>query len=460
MSKQIPFDLLDAVIQGEVLLPGEDAFEEARQIWNSRLVKVPSAIVQCTGADDVAATIGFARLHRVPISVRSGGHSYAGLGVSEGDLMIDLSRMNEIRIDRSARRGQVGAGVKWGDFYEAAFEEGLTVAGGACTAVGVAGFTLGGGSGWLSRKYGLGLDNLLSVEIVTAEGKVLKASERNNSDLFWGVRGGAGNFGIVTQFEFQLHEACSTVYAGQIMYSLGDAEAVLKLYREEIPKTPAEFVCFPCAFRIPPIPAFGEELHGQVVLSLVFGYLGDPEEGERIARRFTGHKGMVVEAIGPSPYLALLRSFDAGVPSGQRWYTRSHYLAGFSDEVIKTFLEEVESLEGALTLAYFEVLDGAVSRVPSDATAFPHRDAPISLHILAGWMDPAEDERLMKWTRDFHEAMTPFSTGGVYVNLLAEDEPGRVEAAYGSNYERLTNLKAKWDPENFFRSNQNINPSE
>jgi len=453
------YDSLNARIRGRVLVPVREEFEEARQIWNSRLAKMPGAIVQCEASSDVALAVRFAREHKVTASVRSGGHSYAGLGVCEGGLMIDLSRMDQIRIDPEMRRARVGAGVKWGAFYEAAIRQGFGVTGGTVSSVGVAGFTLGGGSGWLSRKYGLGLDNLISVEVVSARGEVLQSSESENSELFWGIRGGAGNLGVVTRLDFCLHEVPSTVYGGQILYSFRDAGTVLKMFRDQMPKMPEEFVCFPCAFRVPRIPAFAEEIHGQVVLALMIGYIGDPERGKSVVAEFQSTAVPLEEAVGPMPYMNLQKSFDGGVPSGQRWYSRGQYLSGLSDEAIDTFLGFTEDLQGPLTLAYFGAEDGAVHRVNAGATAFPHRDAPYSFHILAGWMDPAEDEEVMSWTRAFHRAMTAYSTGGVYVNLLAEDEPGRVPAAYGNNFERLVRLKKRWDPDNLFRCNQNIPPA-
>jgi FAD/FMN-containing dehydrogenase len=372
--------------------------------------------------------------------------------------MIDLSPMNEIEIDAPKKRGQAGAGVRWGEFHEAAIEEGLAVAGGTVTTVGVAGFTLGGGSGWLSRKYGLAVDNLLSAEVVTADGEILRASESENPGLFWGIRGGAGNLGIVTQFEFRLHEMASTILAGQILYAFKDAETVLRACRELIPNTPDEFTCTPCVFRIPPVPAFPEELHGQVVLALVMGHLGGVEEGEAIANRFRGLGDILLEAVGPASYMDLQRSFDAGVPYGQRWYSRSHYLRDLSDEAIATFLKHSEDPPGPFTLAYLWPEDGAISRVDSSVTAFPHRDGRFNFHILTGWMGPEQDSEAIQWTRTFYDDMTRFSTGGVYVNLLAEDESDRVRNAYGSNFDRLSELKRKWDPENVFNSNQNIAP--
>lgn len=459
MSKNQSIETIRNSVQAEVLLPGDAAFEDTRKIWNARLDKMPEAIVRCKNATDVAACVNFARDNRFPFSVRSGGHSYAGLGVHQGWLMIDLSDMNEIRIDKATKRGFAGPGVRWGAFHEAAIAESLATPGGTVTSTGVAGFTLGGGSGWLSRKYGLALDNLVSVEVVTAEGKIITASELENPDLFWGIRGGAGNFGIVTRFEFQLHETAAEIFAGQIMYPFQDAKKVLQTYRKVIPNSPDELTCYPAMLRIPPIPDFPEHLHGQVIIDLVLAFIGKASDGESAVQPLRQIGKPILDAVSVMPYMDVQRFFDAGTPKGQRWYTRSHYLNELSDEAIETFLKHSANMHGPFTFTYFGLENGAMSRVDSSATAFPHRDGAYDFHILAGWTDSAEDDAIMEWVRAFHLDMTRFSNGGVYVNLMAEDEQDRIKNAYGSNYDRLVRLKRKWDPENLFRGNQNINPS-
>jgi FAD/FMN-containing dehydrogenase len=459
MSEKRLLEHLRNLVNADVLLPGNATFEEARKIWNSRLDKTPEAIVRCKSASDVAATVDFARDHGIAFSVRSGGHSYAGLGVCEDGLMIDLSGLDEIRINPETRRGFAGAGVRWGVFHEAAIAKGLATPGGTVTSVGVAGFTLGGGTGWLSRKYGLALDNVVSVEVVTAEGKIIEANDTQNPDLFWGIRGGAGNFGIVTRFEFQLHEMRAEMLAGQIMYPFQDAKKVLQVYRDTFSDTPDEFVCFPAMIRIPPIPEFPGKLHGQVVIDLVLAFAGDASRGEAVVQPFREISEPILDAVSPMAYMDVQRLFDAGTPKGQRWYSRARYLNELSDDAIETLLRLSKNMLGPLTFVYLGLEDGAISRVDSSATAFPHRSGAYGFHILAGWTDPAEDAGIMEWVRDFNHQMAQFSNGGVYVNLLGEDEHDRIKAAYGCNYNRLVELKRKWDPKNLFRCNQNIAPA-
>ena len=450
---------LKNIVTCQVLLPGDRAFEDVRNIWNARLNKMPLGIVRCQKTTDVAALVKFSRESKIPLSVRSGGHSLAGLGVCEHCLMIDLSSVDRIRVDKTAKQLQVGSGARWGTVFEAAIVEGLSTPGATVTSVGVGGFTLGGGSGWLSRKYGMALDNLLSVEVVTADGNILQASETENPDLFWGIRGGAGNFGIVTRFDFQLHEVASELFAGQIIYPFDDAQNVLKACREIIPNTPEEFMCYPAIIRIPPIDAFAKELHGQVAIDLVFAYIGKISDGEAVVEPLRKISKPILDAVGPVPFMDVQRMFDPGSPAGQRWYSRAHYLNEISDPVIETVLKHTKNMQGELTFVYFGKEDGAISRVDSTAMAFPHRAGAYGFHIFAGWTNSSADASVMEWVRTFNKDLARFSNGGVYVNLLAEDEKDRIKAAYGSNYDKLTELKRKWDPNNLFRCNQNIPPS-
>jgi FAD/FMN-containing dehydrogenase len=452
------FNELRESIAGQILLPGDPLFEEARGVWNARLSREPVMIVRCNNINDVAASVLFARDRRIPLSVKSGGHSYAGLGVCQNSLLIDLSAMNEIRIDPVKKRGYAGPGARWGQFHEAAIAAGLATPGGTVSSLGIAGFTLGGGSGWLSRKYGLAVDNLISVEVVTAGGKILRSSQKESPDLFWGIRGGAGNFGIVTSFEFQLHETGNEWYAGQIIYALEDAEKALKVYREMMPGTPEEFVCFPAMIRIPPVAGFPEELHGQPAIDLILAFAGEASKGKPIVDPLREIAKPILDTVTQQSYMDVQRCFDAGVPKGQRWYSRALYLNELSDEVIQTLIHYAKKMPGPFTFAYVGLEDGAICRVDSSATAYPHRKGAYGFHILAGWSDASEDAVNMQWTRDFYDEMAKFSNGAVYVNLLAEDEKNRIRKAYGNNYNRLVELKRKWDPDNIFRCNQNIPP--
>ncbi|MEX0324492.1 MAG: FAD-binding oxidoreductase [Puniceicoccaceae bacterium] len=452
------YDALSSQMSGRILQLGDASFEDARQIWNSRLTKSPAVIVQCRKTQDVSLAVRFANANGLQLAVRGGGHSYAGLGSADGCLLIDFSGMKEVDIDAAARTATVQPGVRWGEFYEGTLPHGLLPAGGTVSSVGVAGFTLGGGSGWLTRKHGLALDNLLSVEVVTADGDILTASETENPDLFWGIRGSAGNLAIVTRFTFQLHPVPAEIFAGQVIYPMELAEQAMQVYREVMQSAPEGFTCYPATFRIPPIEAFPAELHGQVVFDFILAHIGDIPEGEKTAARLREIGEPIMDLCAPQPLADHLKVFDAGTPPGQRWYSRSHYLKDLSDEAISVFLKHSANMQGAFTFAYFESLGGAVSRIDSDATAFPHREAPCDYHILAGWPDGEEDASIMQWVRDFHADMVQFSNGGVYVNLLGEDEGTRVREAYGSNYDRLVELKQRWDPENRLQNNHNIRP--
>jgi len=457
-KRKLHFEKLAETLGAKLLLPGDLGFDEERRIWNARLDHMPAAIVRCDNSLDVAETVRFARGQEIPVSVRGGGHSYAGFSGCPDGLIIDLSSMKGVRIDRQNRRALVEAGVRWSSFHESAIAAGLATTGGTVSTVGVAGYTLGGGTGYLARKFGLALDNLVSAEVVTAEGVIVRASETENPDLFWGIRGGAGNFGIVTCFEFKLHPADAEMLAGQIIYPFESAGTVLRRYREVMKSAPDEFVCYPCFIHIPPIPEFPAVLHGRVVIDLVLAYAGATADGEALIRPLQGVTEPILESIGLQSYQAVHQTLDAGVPAGYRWYSRGHYLSELSDEAIATALHFGKRLPGALTLVYFEPMGGAIARVSPRATAFPHRNAAHSFHILAGWMDAGEDETIMAWTRKFHAEMARHSTGGVYVNLLSEDEEERIPFAYGENYPRLVELKRKWDPDNFFRQNANIVP--
>jgi len=448
-------DLREAV-SGEVVRPGDEGYDEARSVWNVRFDRRPKVIVRCREATDVQAAVRYARQEGLEISVKGGGHAYAANTVGEGGLLIDLSSMKEISVDPEAKTARVGAGVKWGEFHVATEEHALAPVGGTVSTVGVAGFTLGGGSGYLSRKYGMGVDNLLSADVVTANGQLVHASEDENPDLFWALRGGGGNFGVVTSFEFQLHEVGPEVLTGQIVYRFKDAAPVLRMYREFMDQAPDEVGCYAFILRIPPIPEFPEEFHGQLALDLVV-FHPDPA-AEETFRELLDFGDPILAFTMPQALTELLQAFDAGLPAGQRYESGSHDLRTLSDDTIDTFLSQIGSMPGEFTMAYIGAGGGAIGRVDPAATAFPHRDAPYGYHVLAGWMDPAQDTEITEWVSQFQRAMTPFATGGVYVNLLGTEEQQRVPAAYGTNYERLVEIKKKWDPDNVFRMNHNIQP--
>lgn len=448
---------LATALAGELLVPGENGYDEARAVWNARFDRRPDLIARCQTAADVQAAVNFARAHGLQLSVKGGGHAFAANTVGAGGLLIDLSPMKGIEIDPASKSMRMEPGLKWGEVEPVAQEHGLAPVGGTVSTVGVAGFILGGGSGYLSRKHGMAVDNLLSAEVVTAAGRLVRASSEENPDLFWALRGGGGNFGIVTSFEVRLHEVGPEVLTGQIVHRFEDAAGVLRLYREFMRDASDEIQCYPFIFRVPPIPEFPEEHHGQIVVDLVV-FHADPG-AEAAFKPLLDFGNPILAFVAPQPYTTVQQNFDAGLPAGHRWESRAHQLTGLSDELIETVISKVGDLPGDFTSAYFDAGGGAIGRVDPAATAYPHRDAPYAFHIMAGWIDAGQDETVTRWVREFHDALTPFSTGGVYVNVLGSGEEDRVRAAYGDNYDRLVEIKHKWDPENLFRMNHNIDPS-
>ena len=446
-------------MHGLVLAPGDDGYDAARTVWNARLSSRPAAVARCTGAADVRAAVNIARENDLSLSVKGGGHSYAGRSAAEGALMVDLSSMTGVRVDPDARTARVQPGATWGDFDHEAQPFGLATTGATVSTVGVAGCTLGGGTGHLARKCGLSLDNLISADVVTADGSFVHASEEQNADLFWGLRGGDGNLGVVTSFEFQLHEVGPEVLAGQILHPMADAAEGLRVYRDVMADAPDELQAYAFFVHAPPIPAVPEDYHGATVLDLVVTYAGDPSTGEEVLRPLRAFGDPILDAVRPQPYTALQQTFDEGVPPGQRWYSKAHYLDALPDAALDTVVEHVDPLPGPFSMVYFEPMGGAIGRVDPSATAFPHREAAYGFHILTGWSDPDQDAEIMDWTRDVHAAMTPYANGGVYVNLLGSDEAPRVASAYGPNHGRLARLKAQYDPNNLFRENHNVEPA-
>jgi FAD/FMN-containing dehydrogenase len=444
-------------IQGQVVEPADHDFDEARSVSNGRFDRRPDIIVRCRDAYDVRSAVSFARREGLTLSVKGAGHSYAGNTVGDAGLLIDLSLMKAIRVDVESRSAIVEPGVTCGELDHAAWACGLATPGPTVSSVGVAGAALGGGSGYLSRKYGLMLDNLVSVDVVTADGRLLRSSEDEHPDLFWALRGAGANFGIVTSLQFRLHEIGPAVLAGQILYPLDTAETHLRFFRDFIAVAPDEFQCYPFLIRIPPVEPFPELFHGHVALDFVVFHIDS--EGADFVRPLRELGEPILDLVEPTSYPAVQQSFDAALPKGQRYYSKAHYLAELSDASIDTITSHASGMQGEFTAAYLEPLGGAIGTVDTSATSFGERDAGYSFHILAGWMDPAADDSVIAWARTFHDAMARNATGGVYVNLLGDDEEDRVPAAYGENYPRLVELKTQWDPGNLFRSNHNIMPS-
>ncbi len=457
-ARELPdVSTLSETLGGNLLEPGDGRYEEARSTWNVRFDRRPDVIARCTTSDDVRASIGFARDNDLRLSVKGGGHSYAANSVADGGLLIDLSPMDSVEVDATGRTVTVGPGVTCGLLDAATQPHGLAVPLPTVSSVGVVGAALGGGSGYLARKFGLTLDNLVSVRLVTAEGGPVTASAEENPDLFWAVRGGGGNFGVVTSAEFRIHEVGPEVLRGQIIYDFDQAGAHLRYFREFMDGAPDEFQCYPFSFRVPPIDLFPEDTHGKPVLDFVLCHQ-DPS-AIHFVQPLRELGAPILDLVGPAPYQETQTSFDANLPKGQRYLSKAHDLDELSDGAIDTMVEHVPSMVGAFTAAYFDPLGGAIGRVPDDATAYAGRDSKYGIHILAGWIDADEDETVIGWASRFHDAMAQHANGGVYVNLIADDEDDRVPDAYGQNYERLRQLKREWDPTNLFTSNYNIPPA-
>lgn len=449
-------DDLAARMIGDVLTPDAHGYDDSRSMWNARFDRRPDVIVRCSDSAEIAAALDHAQSNGLRVSVKGGGHSYAANSVADGGLLIDLSAMKAIDVDPAARTATIGAGVTCGELDAATQKHGLATPTPTVSSVGVVGAALGGGGGYLSRKYGLTIDNILSARVVTVDGREVTATPSEQPDLFWALRGGGGNFGVVTALELRLHEVGPQVLSGQVIYPFHDAAHLLRSFRDFMATAPEELQVYPFMFRVPPIEAFPAELHGDPVIDFVLCHQDSDAVDDVQPLRELGET--ILDAVAPARYIEVQQGFDANLPAGQRYYSKAHDLAGLTDAAIDTVVRYVPDMRGAFTAAYFDPGGGAIAQIDRSATAYAGRDAPFGFHILAGWTDPSEDASVTGWAADFHAAMAAHATGGVYVNLLADDERDRVPAAYGANYARLTELKRTWDPNNVFRSNHNIPP--
>jgi FAD/FMN-containing dehydrogenase len=455
------FDELREVLAGALIVPGDPDYHQARTVFNAMIDRRPAAIARCRTSADVAIAVNFARENELDLAVRSGGHSVAGLSVCEGGLVIDLGGLKEIKVDPAARSARAGGGVLWGELDTATQAYGLHTPGGRVTTTGIGGFTTGGGYGWTSSKYGLTCDNLLSAQVVLADGSIVTANERENEDLFWGIRGGGGNFGIVTEFELRLHELGPIVLAGLAMWPLERAGDVLPAWRDHMDSAPDELSSAIVVVTAPPEEFVPAHLRGRTVLGMAVLYVGKPDSGESAVQPLEDLKPDL-DHIGPMPYTAFQAALDPLAPPGLRSYWRGEYMNGLSDAALETFLAHAPGLtEAAVPFSQtviFRIGQG-VTAIPEDATAFSHRDATHLFHPISVWSDPADDERLIAANRAFADAMRPHSTGASYLNFTPEAD--RVRSAYGADkYQRLVALKDKYDPDNLFRLNQNITPSK
>ncbi|MDZ8257639.1 FAD-binding oxidoreductase [Nostoc sp. ChiQUE01b] len=445
-------------VKGHVVLPDDPNYDEVRQIWNARIDRRPAVIVQCTQADDVARAIAFAQENKLEISIRGGGHNVAGTAVCDNGVMIDLSMMKNVRIDAEKRRAYVEAGATLGDFDSAAQVHGLATPSGNVSETGIAGLTLGGGFGWLSRKYGMTIDNLVSAGVVTADGNKIQASETENADLFWAIRGGGGNFGVVTEFEFKLHPVGPEILAGLIAFPFSQAKQILTQYRKFVESAPDELTVWVLFCKAPPLPFLPENVHGKEVVLLPVFYVGDIAEGEKQIEPLGRFGDAYGEQIGVHPYVEWQQAFNAMLSHGARYYWKSHNLTELRDEVLDTIVNFADKLPLPQCVISLILVDGAPSRVPANATAYYHRDVKFLLNTDGRWEDVAQDEIGIQWSRAFFQATAPYASAGSYVNFMTEEEGDRVAAVYGANYDRLVQIKKRYDPDNIFHLNQNIKP--
>jgi FAD/FMN-containing dehydrogenase len=450
---------LKAGIKGEILLPSDGAYEDARKIWNAMIDKRPAVIARCATTSDVVRGVNFARDNGLLLAVRGGGHNIAGNAMCDDGLVIDLSKMKAARVDPAERRVTIEGGATLADLDAATQAHGLATPVGINSTTGIAGLTLGGGFGWLSRKYGMTVDNLESAEVVTAAGEVVRASATERPDLYWALRGGGGNFGVVTRFEFRLHPVGPDVLSGLIVYPISEAKSVLQQYREFLAKAPDELSVWTVLRKAPPLPFLPETVHGKGIIALALIYAGDPKEGEPLIKPLRKFGTPLGEHVGVQPYVAWQQAFDPLLTAGARNYWKSHNFSTLKDGLLDAVIAYVGKLPSPQCEIFFGAIGGATTRPAPDSAAYAHRDAKFVMNVHGRWEDPADDKLCIGWARDYFNASAPFASGGVYVNFLTADEGDRVRSAYGPNYDRLAQVKRKYDPDNLFRMNQNIEPA-
>ena len=454
---ELTMDRLRERVRGAVVTPGDDAYEEARRVYNAMIQRNPAVIVRCETTGDVAAAVDYARENGLDLAVRGGSHSVPGFGTVDDGVVIDLSPMRAVSVDPGNRTARAQGGATWGDFNDATHEHGLATTGGIISTTGVAGLTLGGGIGYLDRGYGLSCDNLISAQVVTADGRVVTASSEENPDLLWALRGGGGNFGVATELEFRVHPV-DTIYGGPMFFELDDARTLLQTYREYIAEAPEQLGGFP-AFQIaPPLPFIPEERHGEPFALFVACWAGPMDEAEKALAPIRDVGKTVAEMVGPMPYPALNSAFDALYPPGLQHYWKANFVTELSDDAIEAHLAHGPQAPAVNSTMHIYPINGACHRVAPDATAFAYRDANFAPVIVGVWPDPADNERGTKWVRDYYDATAPLSESGGYVNFMAGDDQDRVRDNYKGNYDRLVEVKRAWDPHNLFHQNQNIRP--
>jgi FAD binding domain/Berberine and berberine like len=445
-------------LRGDLIGPDDGSYDEARKVYNGMIDRRPAGIVRAADVADVIAAVDVAREQGLDLSVRGGGHSVPGFGTNDGGLVIDLAGMRGIHVDPDRRTARAGGGATWGDLDHATHAFGLATTGGIISTTGVGGLTLGGGIGHLARGHGLSCDNLISAEVVTADGNVLTVSEDKNPDLFWALRGGGGNFGVVTSLEFQLHPV-GEIYGGPIFYPVDRAGEVMRFYREFIADAPEQLGAF-FAFQIaPPLPFIPEDRHGETMCLIVTCWTGPIEEGERAVAPLLEVAPVAAEHVGAMPYPALNAAFDALLPKGLQHYWKADFVRELNDDAIAAHVEHGPRVPCVESTMHLYPIDGAVHRVASDETAFAYRDANFACVIAGMWPDPGDNERNTAWVRDYWNAIHPHSELGGYINFMAGDDQGRIRDNYRGNYDRLAEVKRRYDGENLFRMNQNISPA-
>lgn len=445
-------------MEGRVLGRGDPGYDEARSVWNGRIDRRPVLVASCAGPEDVVAAVSFARERDLPLSVRSGGHHVSGHAVADGGLMLDLSPMDGIQIDTGKRRARVGPGVTVRDLNYATAPHGLIAVGAPVTFIGVAGYTLGGGLGWTSRAHGLACDNLISADVVTAGGERVRASENEHPDLYWGLRGGGGNFGIVTAFELQLHEVGPDVLAGPVTHRMEGAPEVLGFWRDFMADAPDELQVMPVIFPLPPDPGLPEAVHGETVFALFPLWAGDPAEGRELLRPLREAGEPMADDVSLVPYAGLLEDLDEMYRAGHRNYYRSAFFDELTDEALEVFSEKVAPVPTPFSSAFLEPLGGAIARVGPAETAFPHRDRAFCVTAVPKWEDAGRDGEMMGWADEIFDALEHEAAPGVYVNYLDDETDAGPRDAYRESWERLVEVKRAWDPDNLFHHNVNIPP--
>jgi FAD/FMN-containing dehydrogenase len=450
---------LNGTVRGQLIRPGDADYDAARAVHNGMHDRRPAIIVRSRDAADVVAAVAAGREAGLDIAVRGGGHSVPGFGTTDGGIVIDMSGMHDVHVDPANRRARVGGGATWGDLDHATHPFGLATTGGVISTTGVAGLTLGGGIGHLARAYGLSCDNLLSADVVTADGQLVTASDYQHEDLFWALRGGGGNFGVVTSMEFQLHPV-STIVGGPLLYEYEDAETVMRFYRDFIATAPEALGCFFGWQVAPPLPFIPEDRVGDLFCALVTCWTGPADEADRVLAPLHEVAEVTAAHLGPMPYPALNSAFDGLYPDGLQQYWKADFVRDLTDEAIAVHRAQAKDIPSVQSTMHMYPINGAAQRVGPDETAFGHRDKSFAAVIVGAWPDPADNVANTRWVRDYYDAIHPYSgSEGGYVNFMAADDAGRVEANYGRSYARLAKVKRAYDPDNVFHLNQNIVPA-